>query len=363
MLKGSGVVWSGLLFLLLGTAARAEVSASVGGSVRNRLYVFSPLDKDNYSYELNIRPEFTVNVSEDMAAVVTLNAQRLLGAAGRAGNAEVLLVDRAYIDYHFEKWDLRIGRQAINMGSAMIWNPIDLVDLNTPLNFAVQKRGVDTARASISLSPTARVIGAVAFPQNKALSLLRAEWLLGGTGMAVVAVDDRRRDEQVLGVDIKGDLEVGYWLEGAVHLPQEGKVSYRVVVGADYSFPVLQSLTFSAQYYRDSSGGAGLSDYDYEALAAGRRSFLGRQYVSLTGNLSTDEVTYVSLAFIGNLEDRTGLVSLGVGRYFFDNLEVSLRGLLMGGLQGPGEFKPGEGHPLGSALSTRTVELYVDWRF
>jgi hypothetical protein len=237
------------------------------------------------------------------------------------------------------------------------------VDFNTPLNFAVEKRGVDAARANFSLSPTSRLIGVVAFPERKALSLLRGEWVLGGVGMALLAMDDRRRDEQVLGVDIKGDLLVGYWVEGTVHLPREGKVSSRVVVGVDYSFPVLEKMSVSAQYYRDTSGGTGLADYDFESYFAGRRSFLGRQYVSLMGDVGFDELTFAKLVVLGNLEDSTGLVSLGVGRYFFDNLEVTLRGFLMGGLEGPGEFKPGEEHPLGSALSTRTVELYLDWRF
>jgi len=352
-----------VLLLLWGTVAQAEVSADIAGSIRSRLYVFSPLDADNYTYELNVRPAFTVSFTENLSAVATVNAQRLLGLAASTGRPSGLLVDRAFLDYRFEQWDLRIGRQAINMGSSLIWNPIDLIDANTPLNFVVEKRGVDAARAAISLSSTTRLIGVLSFPERQSLSLLRGEWVLGEVGMAVVAADDRRRDEQVLGFDIKGDLVVGYWVEGAVHLPDEGKVSYRVVVGADYSFPVLERLTVAAQYYRDSSGGAGLDDYDFEAYIQGRRTFLGRQYVSVMGSLGITEVTFASLAFIGNLEDRTGLLSVGVGRYFFDNLEVSLRGLLLGGLEGAGEFKPGAEHPLGSALSTRTVELYLDWRF
>ncbi|MDC0708561.1 hypothetical protein POL68_08775 [Stigmatella sp. ncwal1] len=356
-----GVLW-GLLGVVLGSVAQAEVSTNIAGSLRSRSYLFSPLDSENYSSEFNVRPEFTVAFSEELSSVVTVNAQRVIGQAAKKSEGQ-LTVDRAFIDYRFEKWDLRIGRQAINMGSALIWNPIDLVDFNTALNFAVEKRGVDSARAAISLTPTSRVLGLVAFPDGKALSLLRGETLLGSTGLALLAADDRRRDEQIIGVDVKGDLWVGYWVEGAVHLPREGKASYRVVVGVDYSFTVLERLTLSAQYYRDSSGGTGVDDYDFTAYLEGRRPFLGRQYVSLMADLGLNEITFLKLSIIGNLEDRSGFVSLGVGRYFFDNLEVTVRGLLLGGVSGIGEYKPGSGHPLEGALSTRTLELYLDWRF
>jgi hypothetical protein len=60
---------------------------------------------------------------------------------------------------------------------------------------------------------------------------------------------------------------VGWWVEAAVH-PTSGRVHEEVAAGADYSFPVLERLVVTAQYYRNgavephpssSSRAAGLS--------------------------------------------------------------------------------------------------------
>lgn len=368
-------LWGWALGAVLGVAAAAraqEPAAGTGlraemrGYVRGRAAIYSPIDGDDWNGIFRFRPELVLHVAEKLSATLTLSGERYGGRAeellGREGDFRV---ERAFADYELGRFDLRAGRQAINFGSALIWNPVDLVDVNTALDFNVEKRGVDALRASCSVSSTASVLGLLAFPESgsgqSVLTLLRGEALLGSTSLGVIAAQDGRRDELVLGLDAKGDLGAGFWVEGAAHFPQDAENFYDVVLGLDYSFSMLDRLYLAAQYRRDSSGGTGVEDYDYAALLQGR-SFLGRQYGSLLATLSFSEIQSVNASVVYNLEDLSYVTTLSLTRYFFENLEASARVSLLRG-DGPGEFNPMEGDVLEGKLPRQTYELWLEWRF
>ena len=56
-------------------------------------------------------------------------------------------IDRAYIDYTKDKFQLRIGRQRINWGQCFTWNPNDLFNAYSFFDFDyVEKPGSDAIR-------------------------------------------------------------------------------------------------------------------------------------------------------------------------------------------------------------------------
>jgi hypothetical protein len=64
-------------------------------------------------------------------------------------NAMVIhsMVDRAYLKYTSDKLDIRLGRQRINWGMNLAWNPNDLFNTYTLIDFDYQERaGADAAR-------------------------------------------------------------------------------------------------------------------------------------------------------------------------------------------------------------------------
>lgn len=346
----------------LAAPAAEAVDVELRGSVRSRYSLFSPVAGDDYNLELRARPELFIYLKDRLTANLTVRAQRNWGAGEETLGRDDLEIDRAYFDLGLGKWDLRFGRQAINFGQALIWNPVDLVDSNSPLDFDVVKEGVDAARASYSLSSTASVLALVAFPDGGAISLVRGEVLLGNADLGLVVAEDGRDDDVIFGFDVKGDLGVGYWAEGAYHDPRGGDDFYRLVLGIDYSFPVKQQLYFALQYYQDGSGGTGVADYDYAALAASRRRFLARQYASLISTLTLDDVTSLSGSVIYNLEDRSYVLTAAFARYFFENLEVTVRASAFRG-SGPGEYNPTAGSPLAGRQPSEVYELYLEWWF
>jgi len=57
------------------------------------------------------------------------------------------IFDRAYFKYVSEKWEARIGRQRINWGMNLAWNPNDLFNAYSLIDFDYQERpGVDAVR-------------------------------------------------------------------------------------------------------------------------------------------------------------------------------------------------------------------------
>ena len=57
------------------------------------------------------------------------------------------ILDRAYLKYSAEKWELRMGRQRINWGVNLAWNPNDLFNAYSLIDFDYQERpGADAIR-------------------------------------------------------------------------------------------------------------------------------------------------------------------------------------------------------------------------
>ena len=356
--------------LVLSPASVSAVDYDLKGSIRSRLALFSPVagdvppeggQRDDFNLELRARPELTFYLKDRLSANLTVRGQRNWGASEDSLGSGDLELDRFFLDVELGAWDLRLGRQAINFGQALIWNPVDLVDSNSPLDFDVVKEGVDTFRASWAVSSTASVLALVAFPDGGTISLLRGEVLAGSADIGLLAAADARTDELIFGFDVKGDLGVGYWAESAYHDLEDGEDFLELVLGFDYSWPIQDQLYLALQVYRDESGGTGVEDYDYAALGTTRR-FLGRRYGSLIAGLTFSELTALNGSVIYNLEDDSFVLTAGVARYFFDDLEVTVRASVFRG-SGPGEYNPVRGSPLFGLQPMETYELYLEWRF
>jgi hypothetical protein len=253
---------------------------------------------------------------------------------------DVLDLPRLFLDVDLRRADLRFGRQAVAWGSAQIFNPTDVfaeVNLNEPWR---ERAGVDAVRATVPVGASAQLlaVGGVAdLPGSLREASQPTPWRAGLRGTVHVASVDLSlvtftseerwaRDAHLIGLDLKGDLGVGWWIEGGY----DGDL--RVVAGADYSFPVLQQLVVSGQAYYDGSGEApdhydrgglpdsglvlegcdaftstlGGGDSGEAASADGARSTLGRWYGTGLVRWALTEEWSVADTTLVNLADGTG---------------------------------------------------------
>ena len=87
------------------------------------------------------------------------------------------IFDRAYIKYMAKKWELRIGRQRINWGVNLAWNPNDLFNAYSLIDFDYQERpGADAIRFQYFTGDLSSVELAVQPGENLNSSIIAGLW-------------------------------------------------------------------------------------------------------------------------------------------------------------------------------------------
>ncbi|HAA59041.1 MAG TPA: hypothetical protein DCE42_30080 [Myxococcales bacterium] len=273
---------------------------------------------------------------------------------------DILTLARLYLDIRTKYVDIRIGQQAFNWGPAQLWSlttpfvPQDPTDLNAELP------GLWAVSAQIGYSMVGYVkLGVMAAPDfTHTLEFIRWKHTFGETDVALTVVEGGAKRRVSIGAEVKGTLGVGYWVEAALNIPYEQMAdddtvepNVVVVVGMDYSFPILENMIITLQYYFNSAGITDKEKYPFntpEGLAAfatqlqqtkqsnnvtgigfSSGGFLGAHYLFLSINQRIFEELSVSIMNVTNLLDPSFMVgafvnwnflvdfSLTVGSYFF----------------------------------------------
>ena len=298
-----------LLVALLASLSSAEEGQ---GYAELRAALFPGAAGDKLQLVEHVRPSFQTQLAERVKLVATVEAglaegrdtatvlDRMLRASElgplyeaaecapvpRAnsflhidGAEDYLDVDRLFVDVYNPSFDLRIGRQAVNWGSARFLNPTDpfpQVLLTEPWR---PRRGVNALRLTVPFTQASDATAVVAtddaFTGVRAAGRARVNWM--GTDFAAVGGYRGEGSTAFAGLDLRGTAVVGFWLEAAwvfSKSPHE-----EVAVGIDYSFPVLEQMVAFAQYSRN---GSGLTSPDQYPSAATRLA--GPSPIACSGN-------------------------------------------------------------------------------
>ncbi len=294
---------------------------------------------------------------------------------GIDGSDDYLDVDRLYIDAYLPRVDLRLGRQSIHWGSASFLNPTDPFPellLTEPWR---PRKGLNALRATFSLP--AGIDATAVLATNDTFDAVRGAGRVRGTvkGFDLAVAGGYRGDggengegDGLVGIDVKGTLGVGVWVEASLHLGKDREDLYeQIAAGLDYSFPVLEGLVVSAQYYRNGGGASREEDLSQTAsLSSGIEAptcdakdsstlfgttsvdpfapLLARQNYLLisAGQRFAPEVS-VSVAALQSLDDGTGMLLPSLTVVPLGWLEISASAQIPFQLWGNGgEFRPGE---------------------
>ncbi|OWY20783.1 hypothetical protein C7N43_31295 [Sphingobacteriales bacterium UPWRP_1] len=152
------------------------------------------------------------------------------------------VLDRLWAEYQTDKWSIRAGRQRINWGIHLIWNPNDVFNNYNFLDFDYEERpGSDAIRLQYFVSGFAQADVAVA----------PAKTWNGWTAAARYGFNQWEYDVQVLAGKYKTDVFLGAgWAGNLGNAGFKGEVSYfhpyrqitdtsgvlSASVGADYMF-------------------------------------------------------------------------------------------------------------------------------
>lgn len=387
------------LWLAFATCASAPALADVGARGFVELRGAASLGVDGPALQLvqRARPSFRYDFSKRWTLAATVEAslsegrtnqreiQRALQRSDLAGLLDAancvwpeptselfgvdsvddyLRVERLFLDAYTSWGDFRVGRQAVNWGSGFLVNPTDPFPEVLLVEPWRERAGVNALRATIPVgdSHQVQVLAGSNDTFTRARLAARATAGVGLTDLSVVGAYRQEAADGIVGIDVRGTAGVGFWVEGALHVG--GYDPYEeVVVGLDYSFPVLENLIVTAQYYRNGAGSPdaalaapGLSaggfdppqcdvpfplDSEPDSSARFQPFFRGRDYAVAAVALNATPEISVNNLVVQNLGDGSAIWIPVVTWALGGQLEVSASGQVPFSTWGDG----GELHP------------------
>ncbi|HAA20408.1 MAG TPA: hypothetical protein DCP28_17205, partial [Cytophagales bacterium] len=169
-------------------------------------------------------------------------------------------LDRLYAEYVKDNWEIRAGRQRINWGQNLAWNPNDVFVAYSFFDFDYEERpGSDAVRVKYYTG----ISGSVEIASNVADTLANyvaaAMWKFNVKGYDVQVLGGYARQDVVAGLGWAGNLgPVGFKGEGTYFHPAENLADTSGVVvasiSADYSFNNGFFLS-GAGFYNSGGGG------------------------------------------------------------------------------------------------------------
>lgn len=229
---------------------------------------------------------------------------------------------RAYVDLVLRnKVDLRLGRQRIAWGTAMLWNPMDMLNPFNPIQVERQERqGIDAALLDWDYNALSRVSLVYAKQQSGESRALR--WQGNQTGFDLSLMAGRFRDASVLGFDFAGQIAA---LGVRGEITQTNSASddgfTRAVIGADYTFG--NSLSLNIEIYYNGQGAADSAAYEFTRLLSGEMQSLARRYLGGYLGYEITPLLQWSNYLIINLDDDSIFFAPSLRYSLTENIEAS----------------------------------------
>ena len=167
-------------------------------------------------------------------------------------------IDRASIDYTRGKWQVTVGRQRINWGLNLVWNPNDIFNAYSYFDFDYEERpGTDAVRVQYYLNSTSSA--EIAFKPGRSANEMISAGLYRFTkgSYDIQALAGIVKTDYVLGGGWSGVLgQAGFNGEISAFVPRKNFSVHNTVMsasaGINYTFP--NSLYLHGAYLLNSSG-------------------------------------------------------------------------------------------------------------
>ena len=257
-------------------------------------------------------------------------------------------VDRLYLKFPVSRADVILGKQRIAWGSGTVFSPTDSFNRPNPLSLSGRREGVNALVTKISVGDLSALdfIVAPADVFQRIDGVVNLESLKYGkfasrltlnkfkTDMAFSYQYDGTRRDHICGLDLKGDVELGYHLETVlIYNRDEFDIDnveqyWRSVLGLDYSFSGKWILM--AEYFYNGSGrkkAADLSASDFLLL----EDFQYRHYLYSQVSYLHDVFLRGNILLLWNMVDGSSIISPGVRYSLFQNTDLDLYGQMFFG--------------------------------
>ena len=194
--------------------------------MRNRL-MFGNLVKDFPGYKK------TVDVDNGLVNLSWITAQ---------SNSWFVhsMIDRAYLDYSSGKWQIRAGRQRVNWGVNLVWNPNDIFNTFSYFDFDYEERpGADAVRIQYYTGTTSSAELVYKPGRYQAHSAMAGLYRFSRWDYDFQFIAGQAGNDWVLGGGWSGDIRGAGFRGELTHFEPRTKISVRATVAsvsADYTF-------------------------------------------------------------------------------------------------------------------------------
>lgn len=254
-----------ILFLLVTWQMSAQVKADGYIGVMPSWYHLEQFDQDTWDNVIHHRLNLSYDFSSSFVGVAQFRNRLIWGDIvekipgyvplidrdeGRldmsyniaSGNRALLnlKVDRLWLDWYLGKLQIRAGRQRINWGQAMVWNPNDIFNAYSFFDFDYPERpGIDGLRVQFFTGMASQMDAVFKLDRNNRKTMaLRYRFNAGRFDWQ--ALGGRLNDaDWVAGAGWSGHISnAGFYGEGTLLVPDEEDENEALIinVGADYTF-------------------------------------------------------------------------------------------------------------------------------
>ncbi len=173
-------------------------------------------------------------------------------------------VERLYLDYNFGDWEVQVGRQRINWGKNMVWNPNDLFNAYNFIDFDYEERpGTDAIRVQYNTSNFSNIEIAYSYGSDLDSSVLAAKYLFNLKNYEVQFLAGSYYKDYALGMGWEGSLKnAGFKGEATFFIPKESSETDKSVLATsmsvDYYFK--NGINFMGSFLYNSGGISHIDD-------------------------------------------------------------------------------------------------------
>jgi hypothetical protein len=237
-------------------------------------------------------------------------------------------IDRLYLDADWGHLNLRLGRQRINWGMTLVWNPNDLFNAYSYFDFDYEERpGSDALRATIYLSATTSIDAAFK-KDHWGKTTLAARFLtnLGNTDWQFLA--GQCADDNVVGGGFSGSVE-GCSLRGEASwfFPRKGNTgpsSLSATIESDYTLPNQFYLHAAYLYNSNHRDSTAVSLLQPGVELSAKRLSLGKHELFAQCAYPVSPLLNAGMAGMWNPTDGSSYLSPSATLSLSNNLELLL---------------------------------------
>ncbi len=164
------------------------------------------------------------------------------------------MIDRAFVEWYNQKWEVRFGRQRINWGINLVWNPNDLFNAYSFFDFDYEERpGSDALRIKRYTGVASSLEFAVNAADDFDEMVIAGLWKWNKWSYDVQVLTGKTQEDITFGFGWAGNIKTaGFKGEVTYFIPYTtGSESLLATIMADYSF---QNSLYLAGSFLYSSG-------------------------------------------------------------------------------------------------------------